>query len=62
MRRKNDEKAQIEHHMKKQIDSARRNVARHKHEAKCEKANKWVFDDFLVHINLADYQANDVYK
>ncbi len=27
MRRKSDEEAQIEHHMKKQIDSARRNVA-----------------------------------
>ncbi len=37
---KSDEKAQIEHHMKKQIDSARRNVARHRRETKCEKANK----------------------
>ncbi len=40
MRRKNDEEAQIKHHMKKQIDSARRNAARHKREAECEKANK----------------------
>jgi hypothetical protein len=40
MRRKSDEEAQIEHHMKKQIDSARRDVARHRREAECEKANK----------------------
>jgi hypothetical protein len=40
MRRKNDEEAQIEHYMKKQIDFARRDVARHKCEVECEKANK----------------------
>jgi hypothetical protein len=62
MRRKNDEKAQIEHHIKKQIDSARRNVAKHKREIECEKTNKWVFDDYFVYKNLADYRANDVYK
>jgi hypothetical protein len=40
MRRKNDEEAQIEHHMKKQIDSAHRDVAKHKREAECERTNK----------------------
>ncbi len=62
MRRKNDEEAQIEHHMKKLIDSARRDVAWHKREAECEKTNKWIFDDYFVHKDLADYRANDVYK
>jgi hypothetical protein len=62
MRRKNDEEAQIEHHMKKQIDFARRDVARHKREAECERANKWIFDDYFVHRDLADYRTNDVYK
>jgi hypothetical protein len=40
MRRESDEEAQIEHHMKKQIDFARRDVAKHKREAKCERTNK----------------------
>jgi hypothetical protein len=62
MRRKNDEEAQIEHHMKKQIDSTRRNVAKYKREIECEKTNKWIFDNYFVHKNLADYQTNDVYK
>jgi hypothetical protein len=48
--------------MKKQIDFARRNVAKHKREAEYEKANKWIFDDYFVHKNLADYRANDVYR
>jgi hypothetical protein len=62
MRRKSDEEAQIEHHMKKQIDSARRDVAKHRRETECERANKWIFDDYLVHRNFADYRANDVYR
>jgi hypothetical protein len=62
MRRKSDEEAQIEYYMKKQIDFARRNVAWHKREAKCERTNKWIFDDYFVHRNLADYRANDVYR
>jgi hypothetical protein len=62
MRRKSDEEAQIEHHIKKQIDFARRDVAKHRREAKCEKVNKWVFDDYFVHKDLANYRANDVYR
>ncbi len=40
MRCKNDEKTQIEHYMKKQIDFAYRIVTRHKHETWREKTNK----------------------
>jgi hypothetical protein len=63
IRRKSDEKAQIEHHMKKQIDSARRDVARRKREAECEKTNKEIYDDYFVHKNFANrHRANDVHK
>jgi hypothetical protein len=48
--------------MKKQIDFARRDVARHKREIECDKTNKWIFDDYFVYRNLADYRVNDVYK
>jgi hypothetical protein len=48
--------------MKKQIDSARRNVARHKCEVECKKTNKWIYDDYFVHKDLANHQTNDIYK
>ncbi len=48
--------------MKKQIDFARRDVAKHKREAERERANRMIFDDYFVHRDLADHRANDVYR
>jgi hypothetical protein len=62
MWRKNDEKTQIEHYMKKQIDFARRNVAKRKREIEYKKTNKWFYRDYFVHRNLVNHRANDVYK
>jgi hypothetical protein len=62
MKCKNDEQTSIEHHMKKQINSARREVARRKREIKCEKTNKWFYDNYFVHRDLADHWASDIYK
>jgi hypothetical protein len=62
MRRENDQEAQIEHHMKKQIDFARRDVARYKRDAECKEMNKSIYDDYFIHKNFANYRANDVYK